>query len=105
NLANELRRVFQNHCETLDQISTAVAVFDSNQKLKFCNHAFKILWPLENSFLESEPSHTLFLERLREKGLIGEHPDWRTWKEELLKAYRQTESNQQIWNLPDGRTV
>ncbi|BBL52771.1 alkaline phosphatase [Bartonella quintana] len=105
NLSNELRRVLQSHCETLDQISTAVAIFDTNQKLKFCNHAFKILWPLENSFLESEPSHTLLLERLREKGLIGENPDWRTWKEELFKAYRQTESNQQIWNLPDGRTV
>ncbi|WP_019220904.1 PAS domain-containing sensor histidine kinase [Bartonella senegalensis] len=105
NLTNELRRVLQSHCETLDQISTAVAIFDSNQKLKFCNHAFKVLWPLENSFLESEPSHTLLLERLREKGLICEHPDWRTWKEELFKAYQQTESNQQIWNLPDGRTV
>ncbi|WP_375630598.1 MULTISPECIES: PAS-domain containing protein [unclassified Bartonella] len=105
NLAHELRYVLQSHCETLDQISTAVAIFDTNQKLKFCNHAFKILWPLESSFLESEPSHTLFLERLREKGLIAEHPDWRAWKEELLKAYWQTESNQQIWNLPDGRTV
>ncbi|EJF98188.1 hypothetical protein MEI_00687 [Bartonella vinsonii subsp. arupensis Pm136co] len=105
NLANELKRVLQNHCETLDKISTAVSVFDINQKLKFCNHAFKILWPLESSFLESEPSHTLFLERLREKGLIAEHPDWRAWKEELFKAYRQTESNQQIWNLPDGRTI
>ncbi|GAA5096674.1 PAS-domain containing protein [Bartonella acomydis] len=105
NLANELKCVLQNHCETLDQISTAVAVFDTNQKLKFCNHAFKILWPLESSFLESEPSHTLLLEHLREKGLIAEHPDWRAWKEELFKAYRQTESNQQIWNLPDGRTI
>ncbi|MCZ2157785.1 PAS-domain containing protein [Bartonella sp. 220] len=105
NLAHELKRVLQNHCETLDQISTAVSIFDTNQKLKFCNHAFKILWPLESSFLESEPSHTLLLERLREKGLIAEHPDWRAWKEELFKAYRQTESNQQIWNLPDGRTV
>ncbi|MBB5073769.1 hypothetical protein HNQ69_000895 [Bartonella callosciuri] len=105
NLANELKRVLQSHCEILDQISTAVAVFDTNQKLKFCNHAFKVLWPLESSFLESEPSHTLLLERLREKALIAEHPDWRTWKEELFKAYRQTESNQQIWNLPDGRTV
>ncbi|EJF76528.1 PAS domain-containing sensor histidine kinase [Bartonella birtlesii] len=105
NLANELKRVLQSHCETLDQISTAVAVFDNNQKLKFCNQAFKILWTLESSFLESEPSHTLLLEHLREKGLIAEHPDWRAWKEELFKAYRQTESNQQIWNLPDGRTV
>ncbi|WP_019219230.1 PAS-domain containing protein [Bartonella florencae] len=105
NLSNELRRVLQSHCETLDQISTAVAVFDTNQKLKFCNHAFKILWPLESSFLESEPSHTLLLERLREKGLIAQPPDWRAWKEELLKAYQQTESNQQIWNLPDGRTI
>ncbi|WP_208435642.1 sensor histidine kinase [Bartonella phoceensis] len=105
NLANELKRVLQSHCETLDQISTAVTVFDTDQKLKFCNHAFKILWPLESSFLESEPSHTLLLEHMREKGLIAEHPDWRAWKEELFKAYQQTESNQQIWNLPDGRTV
>ncbi|WP_455480765.1 PAS-domain containing protein [Bartonella sp. B12(2025)] len=105
NLSNEMRRVLQSHCETLDQISTAVAIFDTNQKLKFCNHAFKVLWPLESSFLESGPSHGLLLEHLREKGFIGEHPDWRTWKEELLKAYRQAESNQQIWNLTDGRTV
>ncbi|EJF97231.1 PAS-domain containing protein [Bartonella taylorii] len=105
NLANELRHVLQSHCETLDQISTAVAIFDTNQKLKFCNQAFKILWSLESSFLESKPSHTLLLEHLREKGLLAENPDWRAWKEELFKAYRQTESNQQIWNLPDGRTV
>ncbi|MET3589033.1 signal transduction histidine kinase [Bartonella silvatica] len=105
NLANKLKYVLQSHCETLDQISTAVTVFDANQKLKFCNKAFKILWPLESSFLESEPSHTLLLERLREKGLLAEHPDWRAWKEELFKAYQQMESNQQIWNLPDGRTI
>ncbi|MEL6093603.1 PAS-domain containing protein [Bartonella schoenbuchensis] len=105
NLTKEMRRILQNHCETLDQISTAVAIFDTHQKLKFCNHAFKVLWPLENSFLESEPSHSLFLEQLREKGLLGEHPDWRAWKEELFKAYQQIESDQQIWNLPDGRTV
>nr|WP_246588229.1 PAS domain-containing sensor histidine kinase [Bartonella raoultii] len=105
NLTHELKYVLQSHCETLDQISTAVAIFDKNQKLKFCNHAFKILWPLESAFLESEPSHTLLLEHLREKGLLAEHPNWRAWKEELFKAYRQTESTQQIWNLPDGRTI
>ncbi|MCZ2203490.1 sensor histidine kinase [Bartonella sp. A05] len=105
NLSNEMERILQSHYETLDQISTAVAIFDANQKLKFCNHAFKVLWPLESSFLESEPSHTLLLERLREEGFIGEHPNWRAWKEELFKAAQQIESNQQIWNLPDGRTV
>ncbi|AGF73920.1 sensor histidine kinase protein [Bartonella australis AUST/NH1] len=105
NLANEIKHILKSHYETLDQISTAVAIFDANQKLKFCNHAFKVLWPLESTFLENEPSHTLFLERLREEGLIGEHPDWRAWKEELFRASQQTEPNQQIWNLPDGRTV
>ncbi|MCZ2327956.1 sensor histidine kinase [Bartonella sp. F02] len=105
NLTNEMKHILQSHCEILDQISTAVAIFDTNQKLKFCNHAFKVLWPLESSFLESEPSHTLLLERLREKGFINEHPNWRAWKEDLFKASQQTASNQQIWDLPDGRTV
>ena len=104
-LSEEMKRMARGHSETLDQISTAVAIFDANQKLKFANQAFATLWPLDTVFLESEPSHTLLLDRLREEGIIAEKPDWRGWKEELFSAYRSGEPSQQIWNLPDGRTL
>lgn len=104
-LSEEIKRMSRGHSETLDQISTAVAIFGSDQKLKFANQAFATLWPLDTVFLESEPSHTLLLDRLREEGIIAEKPDWRGWKEELFSAYRSGEPSQQIWNLPDGRTL
>lgn len=104
-MSEEMKRMARGHSETLDQISTAVAIFGPDQKLKFANQAFATLWPLDTVFLESEPSHTLLLDRLREEGIIAEKPDWRGWKEELFSAYRSGESSQQIWNLPDGRTL
>lgn len=104
-LKTEMQQMIKGHAETLDQFSTAVAVFGSDQKLKYANQAFAVLWPLDNAFLESEPSHTLVLDKLRENGIIAEKPDWRSWREELFSAYRSGEPSQQIWNLPDGRTL
>lgn len=104
-LRSELKRVIQGYAETFDQLSTAVAIFDPSMKLEFFNQAFASLWPLDPPFLESQPSHTLVLDRLREKGILNEQPDWRKWKEELFEAYRVLTPQLQVWNLPDGRTL
>ncbi|RCL02279.1 MAG: Histidine kinase [Candidatus Tokpelaia sp. JSC189] len=104
-LRNELRRIIQGYSETFDQLSTAVSIFDPTMKLEFFNQAFASLWPLETAFLESQPSHTLLLDRLRERGILNEQPNWRQWKEELFEAYRALTPQLHIWNLPDGRTL
>lgn len=104
-LRSELKRIIQGYSETFDQLSTAVAIFDPAMKLEFFNQAFASLWPLETPFLESHPSHTLILDRLRERGILNEQPDWRKWKEELFEAYRALTPQLHIWNLPDGRTL
>ncbi|EJF91109.1 PAS domain-containing sensor histidine kinase [Bartonella tamiae] len=105
NLSDEIKYMKRGYSETLDQISTAVAIFSADQKLIFFNHAFAILWPLDTAFLESEPSHTLLLDRLRTDGIIAEPRAWREWKDDLFSAYHSVDSHQHIWNLPDGRTV
>ncbi|KAA6205425.1 MAG: PAS domain-containing protein [Candidatus Tokpelaia sp.] len=104
-LRDEAKRIKQGYAETFDRLSTSVAIFDPAQKLEFFNSAFAALWPLENRFLESRPSHTLLLDRLREKGILNERPDWRQWKEDLFEAYRSLNPQHYIWNLPDGRTL
>ncbi|RCL01061.1 MAG: Histidine kinase [Candidatus Tokpelaia sp. JSC188] len=104
-LHNELKRIVQGYSETFDQLSTAVAIFDPSMKLEFFNEAFASLWPLEPAFLESQPSHALVLDLLREKGILNEQPNWRQWKEELFEAYRALIPHLHIWNLPDGRTL
>lgn len=101
----EFERAVRSHADTLDQLTTAVAIFDAKEKLRFFNQAFQKLWGLEVSFLESAPDNALLLDRLRSDGKIAEQPEWRRWKENLLSAYRAVESQEHWWHLPDGRTV
>ncbi len=104
-LRDQLKRADANHAETLNRLTTAVAIFDSNQKLKFYNQAFMRLWDLDAGFLNSTPDNNLLLDRLRSLGKISERPDWRRWKETVLSAYRAVQSSEEMWHLPDSRTL
>ncbi|WP_187969661.1 sensor histidine kinase [Aquibium microcysteis] len=104
-LRGEFERMMRSHSETLDQLNTAVATFDAEQKLRFFNQAFQKLWQFEPGFLESAPDNTLMLDRLRSAGKLAEQPEWRRWKENLLSAYRSVDPQEHWWHLPDGRTI
>jgi signal transduction histidine kinase len=104
-IREEFERTVRSHADTLDQLTTAVAIFDDQQKLRFFNHAFQKLWELDTPFLESAPEHALMLDRLRSEGKLAESPEWRRWKEGVLSAYRAVEPQEHWWHLPDGQTV
>ncbi|MCO5063805.1 MAG: ATP-binding protein [Rhizobiaceae bacterium] len=104
-LRDKLKRAEQNHVETLNHLMTAVAIFDSRQKLRFYNKAFQQLWDVDSAYLDSAPENALLLDHLRSKGKIGERPDWRRWKEDVLQAYRAVDPKEDWWHLPDGRTL
>lgn len=101
----EYERTVRSHADTLDQLNTAVAIFDTDEKLRFFNQAFQKLWSLDSGFLHSAPSNAMLLDRLRSEGKIAEQPEWRRWKENLLGAYRAVESQEHWWHLPDGKTI
>jgi len=101
----ELARMTEAHRRTLDQLSTAVAIFKADQRLTFYNAAFRQLWGLEPAFLDSEPSDSGVLDRLRATRKLPEQADFRKWKAELHEAYRAIEPRQHEWYLPDGRTL
>lgn len=98
-------RMARSHADTLDQLNTAIAIFDAERKLRFFNQAFQKLWELDIGFLESAPEHALVLDRLRSEGKLAEQPEWRRWKETQLDAYRSVDSTEHWWHLPDGRTI
>lgn len=104
-IREEYERMVRSHAETLDQLNTAVAIFDTDQKLRFYNQAFQKLWELDVAFLSSAPDNTLLLDRLRSAGRLAEQPEWRRWKENLLTAYRAVEPQEHLWHLPDGQTL
>lgn len=104
-MRDRLKRAEQNHSETLNRLTTAVAIFDPEQKLRFYNDAFMRLWDLDDAFLDSAPDNNLLLDRLRSQGKISERPDWRRWKDLVLSAYRAVQPYEDLWHLPDSRTL
>ena len=45
------------------------------------------------------------LDRLRTARKLPEEQDFRSWKTQLHEAYRALEAKEDMWHLPDGRTL
>ena len=101
----DLGRQMDAHRRTLDQLSTAVAIFDASRRLVFHNTAYGQLWTLDAAFLDSAPSDTEILDRLRAEGRLPEQADFRSWKASLMEAYQSVETQEQVWYLPGARTL
>jgi signal transduction histidine kinase len=101
----DLGRQMDAHARTLDQVSTAVAIFDQSRRLVFHNAAYRQLWSLDAGFLEQHPADGEILDRLRAEGRLPEQADFRAWKTSLLEAYQSVETREQIWYLPGARTL
>jgi signal transduction histidine kinase len=89
----------------LDQLSTAVAIFDRSKRLIFFNAAYRQIWSLDLAFLEQGPTDGEILDRLRTKRQLPEQADFRTWKAQTLAAYKAIEPIETVWHLPDGRAL
>jgi signal transduction histidine kinase len=105
NVSRELANTVRSHEETLDGLTTAVAMFDEHQRLKFHNQAFRELWDLPLNYLQDEPDMAIFLQHLRSQGKLPEQPEWQRWKNDILSAYRSVEPVEHLWHLPDNRTL
>ena len=104
-LRGDMERQTKAHAATLDQLSTAVAIFDRRKRLVFHNSAYRQLWSLPPAFLDECPSDSEILDRLRAARLLPEQADFRAWKDSVLSAYQAMETTEQVWYLPDGRTL
>jgi signal transduction histidine kinase len=104
-LRTDLNREMEAHVRTLDQLPTAVAIFDASQHLTFHNTAYRQLWGLDQPFLDSGPADNEILDRLRSMRKLPEQADFRSWKADVLSAYRSIEPRETWWHLPDGRTL
>jgi signal transduction histidine kinase len=93
------------HRRTLDQLSTAVAIFDPNRNLAFYNSAYRKLWEIDGAFLDQHPADSAVIDRLRAARRLPEQQDFRAWKAQLHRAYRTREPATYEWHLPNQRTL
>ncbi len=101
----ELTRQMAAYDRTLDRVATAVANFGPDQRLVYCNEAYRQLWKLDPEFLKSRPKDGDVLDRLRERRQLPEEADYRKWKAALLESYTAQAGKEAWWYLPSGRTV
>jgi signal transduction histidine kinase len=101
----DLKREMEAHVRTLDQLPTAVAIFDGRQRLAFANTAYQRLWGLDPAFLAATPTDSEVLDRLRSLRKLPEQADFRQWKADVLAGYRAVEPHETWWHLPDRRTL
>ncbi len=104
-MRGSLAETVEGHSRMLDQLATAVAIFDEKQRLTFHNSGFQKLWKLEATQLQNEPSNGELLDAMRDRKMLPEHPDWRKWRESQLEIYTALEPVEDWWHLPDGQTL
>lgn len=111
----DLARHIDSNRATLDQIPTAVAMFGAAQELLYSNAAFQALWGIDDAAIAARPSHAEILDQLRQAGRLPEQADYASWKRRQLALYtegmaapgaeRDGREPDEVWNLPDGRTL
>jgi len=101
----DLARQNTAHVRTLDQLPTAVALFDQAQRLTYFNRAFNDLWQLDARFAESGPTDMEMLDRLRSSGKLPEQSDFKEWKRGLQQSLNSNETLEDVWLLPNGQAL
>lgn len=92
--------------ETLNGLSTSVAIFGPDQALRFCNQAFRELWSLPKNWEDVVPNHGEFLDKMREERRLPEQADFASWRKHILSYYKTLgDPVEEMWHLPDGRTL
>lgn len=101
-----LRAFMQTLTKTFAQLPTGLAIFDNARTLAMFNPALVDLSALPPDFLSTRPSLIAFFDALRDRSMIPEPRDYRSWRAQLTDL-EQAASNglySEVWNLPGGQT-
>ncbi len=90
----------------LQNLATAVAMYDGETRLTFFNAAFMKLWGLDGEWLAMGPSYGDVLERLRERRRLPEYANFKAFKEEQLRLFDELDSVlETMLHLPDNASL
>lgn len=94
------------HYSLLEQLRSAIAIYDQNQRLVFYNSSFTQLWGLEEGWLNTKPKLGEIMEKLRETRRLPEQADFRVFKNSWLDMFTSLiEPYEDMLYLPDGSAL
>lgn len=106
----ELEKAHQRDTATyqslMEQLGTAIAIYNAEEKLEFYNTAFARLWDMADSYLNTRPKLSDIMEKLREHRRLPEQADFRSFKQEWLSMFtRLIDPHEDMLYLPDGTAL
>lgn len=101
-----LRDFMDTLAKTFAQLPIGLAVFDKDRVLQMFNPALVELTALAPDFLARKPSLLALLDAMRDRNLLPEPKDYKTWRRQIVEMERAAASGlfQENWALPDGQT-
>ena len=88
--------------DMLDTMSAAVAQFDADKSLVFCNQPFQRIFSLRPQWVTDAPEFDRVLDRMREAGRVPEVRDFPEWRREKRRWFTETQASEENWLLADG---
>lgn len=105
-LEAELKRFETANRELLEQLGTAIGIYDGDTRLEFYNSAFAQLWDLEDQWLNTRPTLSDIMEKLREMRRLPEQADFRKFKQSWLSMFTGLiDPYEDMLYLPDGSAL
>lgn len=105
-LEAELKRFESANRDLLEQLGTAIGIFDTDTKLEFYNSAWAQLWDLDDQWLNTHPTLSDIMEKLRETRRLPEQADFRKFKQSWLAMFTGLiDPHEDMLYLPDGAAL
>jgi PAS domain-containing protein len=106
NAENTLRDFMQTLSKTFAQLPIGLAIFDKDRKLQMFNPALVELTTLQPDFLTRRPTMLSVLDAMRDRNMIPEPKDYRSWRRQMADLEKAAASGryEETWILPSGQT-
>ena len=101
-----LRDFVQTLTKTFAHLPVGLAIFDKQRRLTLFNPALSDLTSLRPDFLSSRPTLQRVLDKLRERKMIPEPRDYKSWRQNMydLEAAAIQGTYEETWPLASGQT-
>ncbi|MBI1216147.1 MAG: PAS domain-containing protein [Alphaproteobacteria bacterium] len=99
-------RLAASHQEALEQLRTAIAMFDADTRLEFYNFAYEELTGMSGTWLDTKPRMIEIIEKMRELRKLPEQADYKQFKQNWLNKFTSLlEPYEEMQYLPDGTVL
>lgn len=105
-LEKAIQEHIKGHHGVLEQLSSAITIYDSEMRLRFFNHAYVHMFGLSSNWLATAPTLPQVLDELLNRRMIAEHANFSAYKRERIALFSELrESFQELEHLPDERAI